>query len=240
MEKVPLPLRAGCSGKRILFPVLVMIMLFIKENPTSAESNSQKESADLEYGNPIIFVTAYFFFNLLWGVLNFDIAVHIAERGFGGAGVSGTIVSIETLGSMIASLVFGVCFSKLGRSYSIIPWAIFALGYAALYFSPNVIITTLIAVLMAGVYGGGQSFYITWLPMISKAEDMEKYMGYLVAACGIGFFASTYLVTGLQQILGTDTVTSTFPLLAGLAAVLLLLSIISTRNYYKATLKNAA
>lgn len=231
----------------ITIPVVVLIAIFVPETRNPAdEGNAEdvaKETADEPAGAVIektsdkkgawIIVVAYFFFNMLYGVLNYFVSVYLAEKFGSGADTSGLVASLQTIGSLVFCITFGLAFAKIGRKYSIIPWAVFAIGYLVMFFTNNIVVASIAAILMCGLYGGGQTFYITWIPMITNEKDSSKFLGFMVASCGIGFFLCTYLVTFLETIMGTESITPIFPVLAVACAIILIVSIFCVKRDLK-------
>ena len=217
----------------ISIPVLVMIILFVPEMKESGGTEgavNESASPAREYGNPLLFIIAYFFFNLIYGVMNYYVAVYIAERGMGGSDVAGIVTSLQTVGSMIFCATFGLAFAKLKRKYTIFPWAVFTIGYLGLYVSHNLYLSAFLAIAMCAMYGGGQTFYISWIPLITDDSNRDRYVGLCVVDAGLGLFLSTYLVTFLQRILGTEEFAPTLPVLAAASLIFLVISVISIRT----------
>lgn len=229
----------------VSLPVVVLIAIFVPETgkTAAAENTIEEKSIVAEQEETIekksdikgawIIVIAYFFFNMIYGVLNYFVSVYLAEKFGSGADTSGLVASLQTIGSLVFCITFGLAFAKVGRKYSIIPWAVFAIGYLVMYFTSNIVVASIAAILMCGLYGGGQTFYITWIPIITNEQDSSKFLGFMVASCGIGFFLCTYLVTALEGMLGTDAITPIFPILAIACAVILVVSIFCVKRDLK-------
>lgn len=89
------------------------------------------------------------------------------------------------------------------------------------------------------------SFYNTAIAL-AVFRSIAAFAIAVINATSMAIIANTMEPAIMGSIMGiynasmSLTVTSTFPILAGLAAVLLVLSIISTRNYYKAAPEKAA
>ncbi|NTW73020.1 MAG: MFS transporter [Eubacteriaceae bacterium] len=213
-------------------PILIMVILFIPK------TLPEKESLD-EYQKPVkkepiplktfgAMCVSMFIWNAIYGVIFFQIAVYVLEKGIGNESLAGLLSSLGTVGSLCACLIFGVTYSKLGRGTIIPSYIVVALGYLTLMTSKNVFVVGLACTLMGAAYGNGFSYFYMRGTVIVPSSQISNSIGIVTAVNGVSFFISTYMVTYLQKLMGVDTLSGIMPVLVVILATGSVASILLT------------
>lgn len=208
----------------VAVPILVLVILFIPSinKKQEEETTGEKKAGSGDTGylvHFVPFILACIAVNMIYMVVYYQIALYVSEAGIGNESVAGVLSSLGTVGSCLACLAFGATYSKLKRSAVIPSYALLFLTYAVLLLTKNVVAAGIACTLMGAAYGNAFSYYFMRGTVIVPPQKADFAMGIITAAGGFGMFISTYMVTGLQKIMGITTVTGTIPVWMVLSAV---------------------
>lgn len=213
----------------IAVPILVMIVLFIPKTPPEKENLEAGEKTEkLESIPKLPFIAmnlAFLFFNAIYMVVYYQIAVYVLENAIGNESVAGLMASLGTLGSLCACSLFGFTYGKLKRGAVIPSYAVLGICYAILMMQPSIVIVGITCTFMGAAYGNGFSYYYMRGTVIVPPGKISTSMGVVTAVNGLGMFISTYMSTMLQNMMSVTTVTGIMPALVGVCIVATVLSI---------------
>lgn len=222
---------------------ILMIAFFIPKSPpekgetagaAEAERNSAEETASFE-SKPavknwkskfVILCVGYFIFQTLYAITALFISVYTAEKELGGAAFAGTITSTLFIGAFIASILFGFIYPRLKRSTMLISFACVAVGYGILIFIPKTVPVVIACLLFGYSNANGLSQAMTRAGILAPARNASLAISIIAAVMGVGFFISTYTVSALKIIVGTELFIEVLPVLFTSALILLAVGII--------------
>jgi MFS family permease len=213
-------------------PILIIIILFVpsvkasKCSESSVESVSKKEKINLK--TFVALNLGLLFFEAIFMVINFLVAVYVAENNIGDASVAGLLASLSTIGSACACLAFGFTYRKLGRGAVIPSFIILAIGYMILFVAPSLITAIIFCTLMGAAFGNGFSYYYMRGTVIVPPSKVSISMAIITSVNGIAMFISTYIATFIESVLNSPTLTGVMPVFAGLSAIGAVLAIALT------------
>lgn len=213
----------------ISIPILVMMFFFIPLTPPEGttdhdESFTENESIPLLSFAALCF--SWIVFGIVYSIIFYQIALYIIENAIGDTSMVGIMASLGTVGSVIASLLFGFTYSKINRGTSTLIYLILAIAYFVLYLTQNVMTTAAASVFMGFTMGNAANYYVMRATTIVPPKKISKAISIVSASGSIGMFLSTYFSTFLQNFLGVQTLTAILPVLAGIMGVGTLLSIV--------------
>ncbi len=216
----------------ISVPILIMLFAFIPH--TEPEKNAQSSDDKTMKKEPIPLITfgamsvSFFIFNMIYGVIFFQVAVYVLENSVGNEAFAGFVSSLGTIGSLVACLSFGLTYTKLKRGAIIPSYVIVALGYLVLMISKNNVVIAATCTLMGAAYGNAFSYFYMRGTVLVPPSQISNSIGIVTAINGASFFLSTYLVTYLQGLMGVSSVTQTMPVYIAVLAAGSVLSVLLT------------
>lgn len=125
----------------------------------------------------------------------------IQTSNMGNASSAGIVLSVFTVGSMLAGTVFGKAFQILNRFTIPIGLLMTALGMGCIYYAHN-----LIVIIIGSVLAGGFSIVLPSIMMnmgtLVSSARFATAVGILMALMNLGVFLSAYYMAVLTQITG--------------------------------------
>jgi len=194
----------------IFLPILILVILFIPNikpstetvqdvQETMATSGGEKKSLGARYWIFYVIVLFYFLSDSAFMAFN---SVFIGENAIGDVALTGTIVSINTLSSLAACLLFGFMFSKLRRKVTLLGFALIAGGYALIVGFPCVA-TQIVGALMIGfTYGIFFTLLYAYAFAVTPPERGGLVSGLCTCNWSIGIWAGVYLISFFMGIFG--------------------------------------
>lgn len=219
----------------VSIPILILILLFIPQTaPEGVPSSQDKENSSRNktyIPHLLALCLSQVAYNVIYGVVYFQIAVYVVETQIGNESVAGILSSLGTVGSCIACMAFGFTYSKLKRGAITAGYCLLTLCYIVLFFAPNVVVAGIACTIMGSSYGHGFSYFFMRCTVIVPPEKTSTTISLITAIGGLGLFLSTYAVTFIQKIMNQTTIAGIIPLLIVLAGAGAVLSfILALRN----------
>ena len=188
---------------------LICYVFFFKEPEIDEEQIRQEE---LENGkttllqrikvNPrvVFYVIQVGFVTLVSFSLFTAMATFIDARGLGGAGVSGTVISIYKLGTFLGSLLFGFLDKKFDRYGDTLAFALFAVGFGIIIASHTLPLVLIGAVMCGIAFIWNYLLCIKWSGQVSSDETRAFAVTLQTASAQIGIIFSTYYIALTDKI----------------------------------------
>lgn len=212
--------------------VFVLTLLFVPNTPTDAEKALAAGTSTAADRIPLLpmasLSVAGFVLSLVYMVPVYFISVLVLQNALGDEATAGLLSSATTIGSAIGCAVFGLVFRVIGR---LSPTVAFGLMTVALLLITvgNVGMVAFGCVLLGLAYGLGFVYYTVHATSIVPPSKVAVGLSISWAAINLGGFATTYLVSFLQGLLGLDPaaqIVEVFPYLAALTGVGTVLSLV--------------
>lgn len=208
-------------------PVLILLIFFAPSTPPDSKKVAE-ETSEADDGlwkkKLAALLASKTFYTLVYFIFNYHTSVFVAERALGTEAFSGLLASLGTIGSAIACLLFGFVYSKINRRSISAGYIVMTLCYVGLYFAPTPEVAAVLCFIMGGSFGTGFSYFFMQSTVILPANKASIGVSLVTACDGMGMFLSTYAATGLQILLGVNTINGIFPAVIGLLAAAAVIS----------------
>ena len=211
-------------------PMLIMTIIFLPNIKPSAPAVEETQVVE-EVGEKkgfggrfwVFFVSMFIWFLSYCCFFTF-ISVFIAENGLGDTAFIGTCSSLTTVGSLIASFIFGFIFPKLRRKFSIVCTIIPIVCYIWNYIAPSQISTIVFSVAYGLAYGGIFTLIYAYAASCIPASKNGLGMGLMTFNYSIAITVGVNLFSILMGKMGT--LTATFPVAIGILVVSLIIEFV--------------
>ena len=213
-------------------PILIMLIFTLPSlPPTKADHEHAHESQGEKSGGkwvaPLIVLAVQgalaaccYFINM------YLISIFVTDAGIGNEAYTGILVSVSAISSAISALIFGNVYKHL-RDAVILP-AIFIMGagFFVMAAFPSVPVVTACVAIMSFAWPFWFCYFYSHCTEIVPATHQGLASG-LVAICfGIATASSSYLLFGLEGLMGVETSVPVWPVIGGILIVIGIASVI--------------
>ncbi len=215
-------------------PVLILLILFLPSLPAKKEisvpASKEKElntenSKSLNWLIPLLpLLLQIFFIGACYYVIAFMISVYVADTGIGNEAFTGSLASIGTICSCIASATFGFIYKKLNKATPLPSFAVIGAGFLVMAAFPSKAVALAACGIMGAAWGIFYSFSVTECTVVVPEEKQGIAIGIVGAFIGLASFLCSYLVTGPQAVMGVTSVLPVFTLLGFVALTVFVIS----------------
>lgn len=208
--------------------MLIFTILFIpnirpeaQSQPAEAESSDQGQK---KFGAKfwIFFISMFFFFMSYCAFFSY-ISVYISENNLGDTVFIGNCSSLTTVGSTVASILFGIMYQKMHRKisllYIILPLVIYFWAFAA----PGRTVCIIFALLYGFSYGGVYTLIYAYAAEIVPPESNSFAMGLMTFHASIAITVGANIFAALMGKMGT--ITATYPVAIGMLVIALVIEV---------------
>ncbi|GAQ26317.1 MFS transporter [Tepidanaerobacter syntrophicus] len=176
---------------------LIMVMLMLPE----PEKKIGEERGKISIPPSVYLISILFGIAMM---LNYPLLVNmstiIITDNLGDAASAGIVLSMFTVGGMIAGGIFGKLYQKASKFTITIGLIILAIGAGIVYYSNNIVVLT-IGMMLDGIgFGIIMPAIMMILGMIVSPASFAAASGVLMAFMNLGGFVSTYYIAMLGQI----------------------------------------
>lgn len=197
----------------LALPMILMFLFLLPNIQPTAEAQGEgnqaeekKEPYSMQFWIMIVVVAIVTLcFNFM---ANFS-STYLAENGLGDTTTAGFASAICTVGSAVFSFAFGAIYGKCKKHVLTLVSAMLVVSYVIMYCSRNLILTFIALALVGGAYGMALAFSYAHGVILAPTRP-DDAIGVATATYAIAGFLSTYAVTGMMRLMGTDLVTPTF------------------------------
>lgn len=213
-------------------PVLILMLLFVPMTPpdkaVETEDGEEVKPQKPYLAHQVGMLSSCFAFNLIYGIIYFQVAILVAERGLGNEATSALFSALGTVGSCTLCCLFGFIYPKLKRGTIIIGYLGLCLSYLLLLVATGAEVAAVACMLCGAAYGYGFSYFFMRCTVIVPRVKTSGSLSLTTAIGQLGMFLSTYACTMLQGILHTTGIAALLPFAIGVAGIGTVLSIILT------------
>lgn len=179
----------------------------------------------MPWGKVGLSLLGYLVGSMIICVMYYQISMYVAETGIGNAALGGTLSTVLTIGTFIASLIFGFLFGNMKKFLPFIIFGCAAISYALFAFVPSVP-GAAVAMALDGIANGLiMSYYQSYLATLVPQNQSAFVLSLSSSVLGLGMFLATYLNTLLQSI-GNGTIIQVCFILTIASAVLAVLALL--------------
>lgn len=215
-----------------VIPIVIMFVFFLPNiKPVEQEvKRVQGQKSDPLGSKFWIMIANFIAYNIVYGYAMYFISSYSIENNLGNTAFVGILSAITTLGSFILCATFGQIYKKMVK-WTIIPsYALSCISMLTLYLYPSSITVIVACLIMGASYGLAISFSYAHLPLLVPQKRIDDAIGVVTASYSLGNFATSYFVTGIMLVLGTNNVTSVCIVFAGFAVIYTAIQFLVSRN----------
>ncbi|OFV68947.1 MFS transporter [Acetobacterium wieringae] len=215
-----------------VIPIVIMFVFFLPNiKPVEQEvKRVQGQKSDPLGSKFWIMIANFIVYNIVYGYAMYFISSYSIENNLGNTAFVGILSAITTLGSFILCATFGQIYKKMVK-WTIIPsYALSCISMLTLYLYPSSITVIVACLIMGASYGLAISYSYAHLPLLVPQKRIDDAIGVVTASYSLGNFATSYLVTGIMLVLGTNNVTSVCIVFAGFAVIYTAIQFLVSRN----------
>lgn len=215
-------------------PILILLILFLPDMPAKKEISvpankgnkpETENKSSLNWIMPLLpLLLQIFFIGACYYVIVFMISVYVTDTGIGNEAFTGSLSSIGTICSCIACAVFGFIYKKLNKATPLPSFAVIGAGFLVMAAFPVKAVALAACGIMGAAWGIFYSFSVTECTVIVPEEKQGIAIGIVGAFIGLASFLCSYLVTGLQAVMGVTNVLPVFTLLGVVALTVFVIS----------------
>lgn len=205
-------------------PLVVLVLFFIPKmksvSTVAAEQAGEEAGKKIPMGTRFWIMLATFVVFILCNAPLISMgSVYVAENNLGTSAVSGLALSLNSVGSTILCLAFGLIFSKMKARSSVPFYAIMTLGLLLMGLVPGKLLFLAVSTICGGMYGLLFSYVYAQGSVLVAPQNVSKAISYLTAASGVAGFSGTYVVTAVRSFVPGNTISSVC-LVLGIAVML--------------------
>lgn len=218
------PRNAWLTHLIILIPTILILLFMPNVREDGAEDSGDSEKKGMEEKLPC----SVYLLSVVFGItfmafypLMLNMSSIVAVRQVGDAAVSGNILTMYSLGGAIGGVVFGLLNQKAGKWTIPVLYALLAGGLGICAVSDSVIF------LMIGTFCTGAAIFMLASAILDKVaehvsqQQSAKASGVMMAIWNLGTFLSSFYVSLIIRVTGTDN--PTMPVIAAAMIELILL-----------------
>ncbi|ETY72928.1 MFS transporter [Lactiplantibacillus fabifermentans] len=222
----------------IILPILVLFILFVpspeKEGLHATTSDVAakpvKQSTNLQVIGYVLFLFAVL---VIYMAAQVKLALLLTTNGYGSATDASNIISLMSVGGMLAGFSFGAIF-KLVRQYTI-PFSLvlMALGFCCLTIANSVVLAGIGSVLVGVAFSLFVPYLFNQVSIVSPAGSATLSTSLLLVGSNLGSSMSPYGLALLSKLSGTTAVNGIFMvggILLAIMAVVGFCFVLSRRN----------
>jgi MFS family permease len=235
----------GVAGWRFVYriylaaiPIFVLIFFLLPQDSVSDAEDGKGEIPDvagekMPWKTVFLMNGAFFVYNVIYCIVYYQISMFLIAKGFSDPSLIGVIAALGTVGGLVGSASFGFYYNRLKRFTICAGFALMALSYVLLQRSTTVPALMIANVLLGISFVIGLAYYTTYCTLIVPPSCIPLSISITQTTMYIGSFLSTYVTTGLQMILGTESIVGIISVLiavSGVGAALSFAISLSTRK----------
>lgn len=194
-------------------PMLVMVILFVPElgkeeggQQADAAAGKEKQKFGMDFWEMIL---TFFLLDTLCMVSSYFMSVYVSENALGTETLTGTATSLGQIASFLLAMVFGQIFMKLKRGTSILGFAMGIVAFGGWYLLEGPMVVYLVYIVQCMAYLLIFTYCYAQAPSLVPASRVDMAIGIVTATYGIASFVSTYVVTLVMDLMGTDRFSDT-------------------------------
>jgi MFS family permease len=196
-------------------PLLILSVFFLPEiSPETTEKNSAEETPRAKKApmGKTFWATlaAFTFFATTFGLFAYFASSYVAENSLGNEAFTGLLISVNTAGSFFCCLAFGLIYKKLKQGSAVLAYIFGVVGMILFWLFPGRALAIVNSALLGGFFGIALTYMYSYCPTIIPPERIGGSMGLITAAFGLAKFLAPYLVSALQRLLHTESITMIF------------------------------
>ncbi|GEO46228.1 MFS transporter [Companilactobacillus kimchii] len=212
----------------IILPILVLFILFVpspekKQDSNGRSNNEVKQSTNMQV---IGYVLLLFVVLIIYMGVQVKLALLFTSNGYGTATDAANIISIMSIGSMLAGFAFGTIF-KIIRHYTIpVSIVLMAISFFILAVSNSIVLSGIGGVLTGISFSLLVPYLFNQVSVVSPKGSATLSTSLLLVGSNLGSSFSPYGLALLGNISGTSSVNGVFMAGGTVLAVMAIIGLI--------------
>ena len=222
----------GLRQSFLVYVIALLLVLFCLKEPEGAKpaAKVQDTHEKVQIKHRVWLYIAILF---VWCTLGYSImtnmSTHIQMRGFGEAGVSGTILALYTLGGAVAAVFSSKLYPVFKRMFIPLCFFVGALGELLVLIGANIPMIAVGTTLAGAGYFCMQPQIFAFTGVVAGRTSTPLCTSIVLAASQIGVFLSSYLCAGLGLAFDNAVVATKYCAIIGFAVIGILFTIYDIR-----------
>lgn len=231
----------------IVVPIFILEFLFLPktlpDGEEATQEGSQGEPADASEDArgqsgwngtlPSVLACAlsYLFVNIIYvGMASGELSLFVVELGLGGEAESGVLMMVAALMAVPCGIAFPSIYHKFGRWTASLFYAVMAIGLLLYCFPSNIFVLGLAIACVSFAYSMGLAYYMIYAGEVAPPAKASSAISLVTIGMALGAFASPFVVTAIQEMLGTTSLLPVYPVLLVATLAGLLMCIVLARR----------
>ena len=170
---------------------------------------------------------------LCFNIIAMFVSAYIAENGLGGTSESSIASALVTVGSMAVSFCFTQLYKRWKKNTILLSNLLLIIAFLVLHFAASLILTYISMFAVGAAYMCALNFSYSQGAALAP-DRIDDAIGMATALFAVAGFLSTYIVTGLMEIMGTQNIKTIILVPLALLIVLVLFYPIITKGNKRA------
>ena len=194
--------------------ILVMLLLFVPKTSVNA-SRAGNKTAIFSLVPVLWMACSDVVFHIIYCMLNYQRALYIGETGLGGPRLAGAMGALCCGGIALGAMALPAVYEKLGKRTPTAFFLLLAVSQIGILIKSSMITCSFYFFVSGFSYGIAVGYYFVHVTYILPKERVPAGISILTAANGTGQFLSTYGLSAVQNLIGTDRISPVIPYLVG-------------------------
>lgn len=183
-------------------PLLVLIVMFVPAMPPVGRRSANDSTAFAParrgwVSKLVLLLGTYLIFQMLYGSVNFQLAVYIGESGIGDASTAGVAASASAFGTLIGCICAPVLYRYLRAAVPLVALLLIAGGMTLMWVVPTLGPVIAACLLVGAAYGVFLTYAPTHGSVLAPAHRVDTAVSLVVSVMGIGLFLSLPVYTAM-------------------------------------------
>ncbi len=179
-----------------------ILALFIRSGPSHVETCDRKSIKLRPLAAPALLM---FVFGILQYTIMATTAGYFNLNGFGGSSVSGTVLSLFTVGGAVGGVMFGIMMRSVFRLVFPLIGALYVVGPLMMIYASSPMVATVAMVLMGFGFGLIIPASMEWAGRVCRPSDVPMATAVVTSVLYLGNFTSTFWMRSLESLFGEST-----------------------------------
>jgi MFS family permease len=206
----------------LVIPALILFAFFVplpkKELVISATAENQVKQ---QINNKIVLISILMFFIFLFYMpVSYSLPSLIVDKGLGTSSTAALIAGLSTLVGIPIGASFGFFFKHLHDKVFPLGFALVALGFVLIAFSPNIIFLFFSVIVLGFGFGIGVPYMYNWLDWAAPEGSVNLATTSVLVFVNVGCFISPTVINFIAGLFG-NTSPKTIMLLSSAAFILI-------------------
>lgn len=197
----------------LAIPMVLLVLLFVPDLKPAMAAEAEILPQAKEKKKPMgrrfwIMLTTFLFFTIGYGAaLSMLVSLYVFENGLGNEAFVGMLTSVNTCGSAIFCMLFGLIYGKLKTRESILNFVLLAAAVGTMACVPAKAPVIIACFLGGAAYGMQFTYMYSQGTLVVAQENISRAISYIAAVTGFAMFVTPHIFTALMRVTGSFSAT---------------------------------